>query len=97
MRTEIVIEKGRLRTVTMELRGKRKDSNQTVELPFKLLEVVDVVGERLERRRMAELWEGCWRRVKEREGKEDYKLLAWGLECLILCVPVGGAGDVIEN
>ena len=97
MRTEIAIEKGRLKTVSLQLRGKRKDSNQTIELPFKLLEVVDVAGEQLERRRMVELWEGCWRRVREREGEEDYELLAWGLECLILCVPVGGGGDVIES
>ena len=81
----------------MELHGKRRDSNQTAELPFKLLEVVDVAGELLERTRMAELWERCWRRVREREGEEDYELLAWGLECLILCVPVGGGGDVIES
>ena len=96
MRTKIVIEKGKVKSVSVELSGRPRGSSQPVALASRLLAVVEVEGAVLEEGRLARLWEGCWRRVRETEGEEDHELLVWGLQCLILCLPVG-RGDLIEN
>ncbi|KAL8589176.1 hypothetical protein ACOMHN_052514 [Nucella lapillus] len=89
LRTVVVVEKGRLQNVSLNLSVKSPGSGESVDLPFRLLDLVDVAGERLEGESLGRVWERCWERVGEEEVEEDYGLLRWGLECVIKCVPVG--------
>ncbi|XP_076437959.1 lipoyl amidotransferase LIPT1, mitochondrial-like [Babylonia areolata] len=94
LRTAVEIEKGRIHNISLTLSGRSRSGDEEVEVAFRLLDLVDLVGEKLEEGVMKGVWERCRARVREREGEEDYHLLCWGLECLMKCVPVGRVEDL---
>ncbi|XP_070209525.1 lipoyl amidotransferase LIPT1, mitochondrial-like isoform X2 [Littorina saxatilis] len=89
LRIQLFIEKGTVRKLDLNLSGEASGGASVDGLPFRLLDVVDIDGEKLEARRLRAVWERWRQRVREMEGEADYDLLVWGLDCLIQCVPVG--------
>jgi hypothetical protein len=92
LETNMSIEKGCVSKLEVNLLAHTEgenSNNDPVSVPFRLLELLPVVGAKVEAENLQALWERGREIVMKEEGKEDYELLVWGVECLELCVPVG--------